>query len=520
MSERYVLAIDFGTQSVRAIVFDNKGNMLAKAKVAFTPYFSKNSGWAEQEPDVYWSNMVEAIRQVREAAPEAFAKVAAVGVTTIRDTVTFVDKAGKPMRPFLVWLDERECSQVEERIPKSKKLIFKLVDMYETVCMQRRVTKGNWVHENEPDIWNNCYKLVQLSGYINFRLTGNLVDSVASQIGHIPFDYKNKRWQGKGDLSACIYDMTADMMIDLKNVGETLGFITPEAAELTGIAEGLPVIACGSDKGCETFGVGVVDEASAAVSLGTTATVQISTKRYVEPYSFVPAYPSVLDGMYNPEVEVFRGFWMVSWFKEEFSHIEMAKSLETGVPAEVYLEELLDKTPPGSDGLVLQPYWSPGIRTSYAKGTIVGFSDVHTRAHLYRAVIEGICFGLYEGMKNLEKRSGVPLTRVMVAGGGSLSDKVCQIAADVFGLPVQRPENYEASALGAAMLTYVGIGEYASTTDAAKNMLRIGKVYEPDAKNHALYTELYGNVYSQIFPSVKHICKNIREFNKKHHQAK
>lgn len=520
MREKNVLAIDFGTQSVRAIIFDKTGAMLQKSKVAFTPYYSLQSGWAEQDPEVYWSNMLRAVNNVREANPEAFSQIAAVGVTTIRDTITFVDKSGKPMRPFLVWLDERECSHVEENIPASKKFVFKLVDMYETVCMQRKVTKGNWVHENEPDIWNNFYKVIQLSGYINFRLTGNLVDSVASQIGHIPFDYKHKCWQKKGDLSACIYDMTADMMIDLKNVGEELGKITAEAAALTGLCEGIPVIACGSDKGCETYGVGAISEDTAAVSLGTTATVQLTTSKYVEPYAFMPAYPSVLEGMYNPEVEVFRGFWMVSWFKDEFSHIEVEKSKETGVSAETYLEELLDKTPPGSEGLVLQPYWSPGIKTSYAKGTIVGFSDVHTRAHLYRSIIEGISYGLYEGMKNLEKRAGVTVKKVMVAGGGSLSDKVCQIAADVFGVPVQKPENYEASALGAAMLVYAGIGIYSSPAEAAKNMLRVGKIYEPDVKNHALYHELYEKVYLQIFPSVKHICKNIREFNAKHPTSK
>jgi sugar (pentulose or hexulose) kinase len=516
MSEKNVLAIDFGTQSVRAIIFDKTGEIKGKCKVAFEPYFSLANGFAEQHPEYYFENLVRAIKGVKKENPEEFKKVAGVGVTTIRDTITFVDKDLKPLRPFLLWLDERECKRVEEAFPLSYRILFKLLGICEMVMMQRRVTKLNWVNENEPEIWNKTHKIIQLSGYITYMLTGNLVDSVASQIGHLPFDYKTKTWQNEKSLTRFLVDCTSAMMVDLKKPGEVLGYITSEAAKATGLAEGLPVIACGSDKGCETFGTGTLKDDAASLSFGTTATVQLMTDKYVEPQTFLPAYPAVVEGKYNPEGQIFRGYWMVTWFKNQFGSEEVRRAAETGRSAEELLDELLDKAPPGCEGLVLQPYWSPGIKTPFAKGSIVGFSDVHTKAHLYRAIIEGIGLGLYDNLKSLEKRSGHNVKRVMVSGGGSVSDRVCQITADISGLPVQKIQTYETCSLGAAMLTYIGLNEFKSPEDAIANMVHIGKTYQPDMKVHELYMDLYNMVFKKVFPCVKNVCKGVREFNKKY----
>ncbi|MCQ2602373.1 MAG: FGGY-family carbohydrate kinase [Clostridia bacterium] len=515
MEDNFVLAIDFGTQSVRAIIYDKTGNEHGKAKIPFSPYFSLANGWAEQKPETYFDNFVAVIQKIKADFPDAFDKIAAIGVTTIRDTITFIDKNNKVLRPFLVWLDERECSVIEEAFPAYKKALFKLVGMYETVCNIRRITKMNWVKENEPEVWNNAYKLIQLSGYINLMLTGKVVDSVASQIGHIPFNYKAKKWQTKSDLSRELCDITDDMNIDLINPTEIIGGVTAEAAKITGLKEGLPVVACGSDKGCETFGSGVLGDGLASVSMGTTATIQLTTSKYVEPEPFMPAYPAVLDGKWNPEFEIMRGCWMVSWFKEQFGQPEVQKAKETGKSAEYYLDELLDKAPVGCEGLALQPYWSPTVKMPEGKGTIIGWSDVHTRAHLYRAIIEGIGFGLYEGLDNISSRAKQSVDTVMISGGGS-SDKVCQILADILGIPVKKTQTYENCALGAAMLVYMGLGEFKSAEEAVKNMVRDGKCYQPDAKNHEQYMMLYHTVYERIYKTNRKTFFNIREYNRKY----
>ncbi len=515
MSSNYVLSIDFGTQSVRTIIYNDRGIEICKAKVPFNPYFSQNSGWAEQHPEVYWDNLVKALSLLKEKDPVTFDKVIAVGVTTIRDTITFMDKDCNVLRPFIVWLDERECEHVEEAIPFPYSMELKLARMYEPFCDIRRATKLNWVHENEPGIWDKTDKIIQLSGYINYRLTGVLRDSVASQIGHLPFDYKKQRWQEKKSLNRFLFDCGTDKMVELIDSTATIGKISKAAAEATGLEEGLPVIACGSDKGCETFGTGTLDNARASISMGTTATIQIATKNYVEPEQFMPPYPAVIKGMYNPEVEIFRGCWMITWFKEQFGHPEVEEAKKLSCPAEKLLDNLLDIAPIGCEGLVLQPYWSPKIKQPCAKGTIIGFSDVHTRAHIYRAIIEGIGFGLYEGLNSICKRAGIVLDAVMISGGGSVSDKVCQILADILGLPVKKTQTYENSALGCAMLTCMGIGIYKTPEEAIKNMVGEGKTYFPNMKNHEQYDVLFSTVYSRIYRKNRKTFVNIRKYNRR-----
>lgn len=516
MSNDYVLSIDFGTQSVRAIIYNDKGVEICKSKVPFNPYFSLNSGWAEQNPETYWDSLVKAVSNVKNEYPLGFDRIVAVGVTTIRDTITFIDKDNNILRPFLVWLDERECSRVDEAIPPSVKAILHLAKMYDPYCDIRKKTKLNWVHENEPEIWKKTHKIIQLSGYINLKLTGKLVDSTASQIGHLPFDYKNQCWAKGKSLNYYITDECSDKMIDLVDSTKIIGRISAEAAAETGLKQGLPVIACGSDKGCETFGTGTLGKDKASISLGTTATIQITTRKHVEPEAFMPPYPAVIKGMYNPEVEIFRGCWMITWFKEQFGEKEVKRAEELGCAPEELFDEFLDNTPIGCEGLVLQPLWSPKIKQGWAKGSILGFSDVHTRAHIYRAIIEGICFGLYEGLASIEKRAGYKIESIMVSGGGSLSDRICQILADVMGLPVKKTQTYENSALGCAMLTYLGMGTFKTPQEAVDHMVHDGKTYTPDMKNHEQYMMLYHTVYERIYRKNSKTFRNIRAYNRRY----
>jgi sugar (pentulose or hexulose) kinase len=163
-------------------------------------------------------------------------------------------------------------------------------------------------------------------------------------------------------------------------------------------------------------------------------------------------------------------------------------------------------------GLILQPFWSPGVRVPgpEAKGAIIGFGDVHKRSHLYRAIIEGLAYAMRAAKEHLEKRSGVKITEIKVAGGGAQSDAVMQITADVLGMKVSRPQIYEASALGAAINAAVGIKVYANYQSAIKAMTRMGKTFEPDALNHALYDKLYRQVYCDMYKQLKPLYEHIR----------
>ena len=228
---------------------------------------------------------------------------------------------------------------------------------------------------------------------------------------------------------------------------------------------------------------------------------------------FIPPYPSAVPGAYNTEVMIYRGYWMVSWFKREFGMREEIIAKKRKMQPEQLFDELVSDIPAGSMGLMLQPYWSPGVKIPgpEAKGSVIGFGDVHTRAHIYRSILEGLAYALKEGTQRTEKRNGVKIEKVRVSGGGSQSDVAMQLTADIFGMPAERPHTYETSALGAAIDAAVGLGIYSSFEAAVREMTRVRGVFEPKPKNQEIYRRLYEKVYLKIYDRMKPLYEEIRE---------
>lgn len=499
MTNPLVLTIDLGTQSVRALLVDKDGNILRKTQHKYaSPYYSLHPGWAEQKPEVYWDGICDITNRLKNEAQDLWGSIIAVTLTTIRDTCICVDENGKPLRDFIVWLDKRKA-EMKKPFPFLISCALSIIRMKDTAVLQRRVSACNWIMENEPELWEKTHKFLFISGYLNFMLTGKLIDSVANMIGHIPLNSKTRKWMGAKELNRFIFDIENEKLTDLVEPGEILGHITEAAAAATGIPQGLPLIATGSDKGCETLGMSCLKPDSAAIGLGTTATIQFTIDRYMEPLPFIPAYPAVLKGQYNPEVMVYRGYWLISWFKKEFASNEVEQAEKLGVSPESLLEELLNKVPAGCEGLVFQPYFTPGVVMPKARGAIIGLSDVHTRAHIYRAIIEGINFALMDGLYTMQRRGKVKIQKLFLAGGGSQSDKICQITANMFGLPAYRIQTYEATGIGSSMVAFVSMGVYADAYEAAQKMVHIKDEFLPNPKEHETYKFLFKEVFSKVF---------------------
>ncbi len=511
--EKTILSIDCGTQSLRAMLFSLKGELLAIERVTYEPYISVNPGWAEQDPEIYWEALKSSCCALQKSNPEYFNLIAGLGITTMRDSLVNVDSAGNALRPVMVWLDQRKAKTVFKPGLAMKLLIW-FIGIGDTIKKAQRDGKCNWIKQNQPEIWAKTHKVVQVSGFLNYRLTGLFNDSVASQIGHVPFDYKRQKWGNPANLltfSAKLYPIEIGKLPKIVSPGEVLGRINKKASIETGLRENLPVIACGSDKGCETLGMGVLTTDTASLSFGTTATIQTTSKKYLEPVPYMPSYPAVFPGLFNPEVEIFRGFWMVSWFKNEFAHHEIQVAAERGIPAEEVLNELLHQSPPGAMGLMVQPYWSPGLSKPSAKGAMIGFGDVHKKPHIYRAVIEGLVYALREGKERIEKVSKTKIQRLAVSGGASKSDEICQITADVFNLPVFKGKTTETSGLGAAIVTAFGTGFYKSMEEAVSTMVTHEHEFYPDKKHVQLYDQLYKKVYKKMYKKLEPFYHEIRE---------
>ncbi|HJV86484.1 MAG TPA: FGGY-family carbohydrate kinase [Noviherbaspirillum sp.] len=512
MSNDYILAIDNGTQSVRALLFDLHGRIVARSQVHLDAYFSVQPGWAEHEPEGYWQALCTACQRLwtENAIPKEAIK--AVAVTTQRGTVINLDKFGRPLRPAILWLDQRRTDQVPTLGPLWR-AAFKLARVEDTVNFFLGEAEANWIKANQPEIWDKTDKYLLLSGYLNYRLCGEFIDSIGSQVGYVPFDYKGLQWAGKRDWKWQALPIERRMLPTLVPPGTVMGRITDAAADATGIPVGTPLLAAAADKACEVIGAGCLEQHIGCLSYGTTATINTTSRKYLEVTPFIPPYPAAVPSAYSTEVQIFRGYWMVNWFKEQFGHHEKDRASEQGIAPEALFDELVNAVPPGSMGLMLQPYWTPGIKVPgpEAKGAVIGFGDVHTRAHFYRAILEGLAYALREGKERIEKRSGVPITELRVSGGGSQSDAAMQLTADIFGLPTARPHVYETSGLGAAIDAAVGLRLHPDFDSAIKAMTRIGRVFEPQRHNQQIYDALYRRVYQQMYSRLQPLYKEIQK---------
>ena len=507
----HILAIDHGTQSVRALLFDLRGNLAAKNRIEIEPYVSPRPGWAEQDPLYFWRSVCDACQGLWRNSDISRSSVAGVALTTQRATMINVDRDGAPLRPAILWLDQRRADGLPP-VGGAWGIAFRLARMRETIAYFQAEADANWIKINQPEVWRATHKYLFLSGFLTHRLVGRFVDSVGCQVGYVPFDYKRLRWAGPRDWKWQGVMVEPEMLPELVPAGGILGEITSEAADATGIPVGLPLVAAAADKACEVIGSGCLDPHIGCLSYGTAATINTTHTKYVEAIPMIPPYPAAVPGSHSLEVQIYRGYWMVSWFKKEFGHREQLVADQRGIPPEELFDELVRDVPPGSMGLVLQPYWSPGLKVPgpEAKGAIVGFGDVHTRSHIYRAILEGLAYALREGGERCQRRSGVDMTEIRVAGGGSQSEVAMQITADIFGLPTARPHVYEASGLGAAIDAAVGLGLHPDFPTAVAEMTRCGKQFHPNPESREIYDQLYHEVYRKLYGRLRPLYEQIR----------
>ena len=511
-----VLTFDFGTQSVRVALTNKQGEIEGIVKKKYEPpYFSAQGGYAEQNPDFYFDNLVDCLKKLCVEHKEKLPRIIGATIACFRDSSVQLDENLKPVRPTILWLDQR-MAKAEEKIPTLYSILFKVVGMGDTIKLNRSRTAAHWIKENEPEVWKKTHKYVNISTYLIYKITGELADSSASLTGHYPINFKSRKWYGPNALKGVIFGIPQSMLFPLKQPGETIAVISDELADLVGLPKGIKLYASGSDKACETIGLGALSRDIGAISYGTASTIEVSNKKYHEPEPFLPAYPAAVPDWYNMEVQVYRGYWMISWFSKQFAHDLLDQSVSLDTAVEELMNQNLGTVPPGCDGLVLQPYWGPGLRRPLAKGAIIGFSDVHTREHVYRAIIEGIAYALKEGLASIEKSQHHKIKELRISGGGSQNNEICQITADIFGLPVSRVQSYETTTLGAAMTVFVAAGEYKSIEEATEAMVHKSQTFMPNKENSEIYESLYKKVYLKMFPRLGKVYRQLNKFTKRY----
>jgi len=508
---KHFIVIDGGTQNIKAFIFDEKGNEIHGESSPVTPYFAPQPDFAEQDAEAYLRIVQEVTRRTVQNSGIPADTVAGVAITTHRSTIVPVDLNGNPIRSAITWLDERKTEGLKLSGGPVMSLAFKAARMEERLKEYQRRSKFNWLKRYEPDNYARTFKFLTVSSYILHSLTGEFKDCSSMIVGLFPIDLKGLQWHPWKVIYE-IFGVERDRLPALVSPVEIAGRVSEEGARLFGVPQGLPVIIGAGDKQSELMGAGVTGGAIAEISYGTAAVIELLSSKYVtHPRMDFFTWGAAIPGHWALEGFVGRGYWMVSWFKGEFGKREEEEALRLGVAPEVVLDKQLTDIPAGSMGLLVQPYWHPRENDPLSKGTIIGFSGEHTRKHVYRAIIEGIGYELRRLGELMVKHSGNAITELRVGGGGSQSDEIMQITADVFGLPARRMHTSNLAALGAAIDVAVALGVHQSFPDAVGRMVRVKSTFKPVNENVKIYDRLFKEVYVKMYPALSPLHHTIAD---------
>lgn len=476
-----LLGIDSGTQSVRVYVFDAHGRVVSCAVQQHEPLFQLKPGWAEHHPEDLWEKLCLAVRDALQKLPAGHPPLIAVGLTGQRATTGLLDQDGKALRPFVSWTDPR------------------------------RKTWAHWIRDNEPDNFQRTHKISSVQGWLVKQLTEEFMDCISYPVIG-PVDLPRLALSDNpAEYEA--FGMPREKVVDAYPPGTVAGLVTAAAAAATGLPVGLPVVIGAGDKQVEVLGGGAIFTGRAYITSGTMSSILITTfnQPLVHSKRHYRSLGAAIPGAWNPEY-VLRGHWMVNWFAEQFCKHEIEASHRLGVTAEELLNQEAEKVPPGAHGLVLYPYWDAQAHAPLASGLILGFHDgVHKRGHVFRAILEGIAYGLRAGKEILDRDSTTPIKEIVVGGGGSKSRIGMQAYADILGLPCLRTQTAETCSLGAAIAAAVGGGVYPDFFSAVENMVHYQECFQPIPKNQGLYEEIYQRVYARLYPCLEEIFGSLTE---------
>jgi len=512
----YLCGIDNGTTGTKAMVFDLKGNVVGEDYREYKCEFPK-PGWVDQDAEMLLASSCAALKSAIAKSGVNPKDIAAMGLSTQRCTMVPVDANCRPLRMAISWQDSRstvECDWIKQNITPEKYyqetgLPIATVWAYPTIL---------WIRNNEPKVFDKTHKFLLTQEYILHRLGAE---------GY-PEDWSNGSLQGlmKIDTFEWATDivsasgLTLDQLPDLVPSAKMVGRVTKEASELTGMAEGTPLVTGGGDQQCAGIGAGIIAEGLCEVTLGTAGvSLCFMDKPRKDPAMKMPcsahAYPGKweCEGLQNAAGASYR------WFRDTLGALERAAGEHVGIDPYELINRQVSKTPAGSRGLSYVPYlagasapnWDP-----YAKGSFVGLTLAHDFGCMARAVMEGISLETREILEAFEAL-GLELREVRITGGGTKSDLWNQMQADIYGKPVSKLGVGEATVLGAAILGGVGAGAFDSIEEGVEKMVRIEAQYEPNAEAHAIYNEVFA-IYKDTYRALADggLYKNIAAFQAAH----
>ena len=487
----YFLGIDTSTTSSKALLIDEQGNVVAVASNPHTLQ-TPRALWSEQNPREWWEAVSASIRSVLEQAGIRGEGVSAVGLTGQMHGLVLLDEAGNVLRPAILWNDQRtqgQCDAIHRIIGREK-----FIQITGNVALTGfTAPKILWVKENEPEVFAKAKHVLLPKDYVRYQLTGEYAMDKADGAGTVLFDLKSRDWS---DEVLSVLEIPREWMPRTFEGTEFAGYVTEEAASLTGLKAGTPVAAGGGDQAAGAVGVGAVEPGIIGLTVGTSGVVFATTpSALIEPEGRLHAFCHAVPGMWHFMGVMLSAAGSLQWYRD---------TLAPNASFDDLLKEA-EEIPAGSEGSQFLPYLS-GERTPHpdplARGAFIGLTLRHNRAHMTRAVLEGVAFGLKDSFTLIQNAGLGEITQVRGSGGGTKGALWRQIMASVLEAELVTVNTTEGGAYGAALLAGVGAGAWSDVVSACKACIKITGSTQPDASQTEAYEKAY-TIYRELYPALR-----------------
>ncbi|AZQ77205.1 xylulose kinase [Flaviflexus ciconiae] len=502
MSDPLVIAVDSSTSATKAVVVDKSGQVLSTGK-ADIDLLTPGMDMYEHDPVQWWESTETAISQACAALSDADRqRIKALCITHQRESFALVDEDGGALRPAILWLDSRAGDEIKEHgSDHIHELSGKPADTTPALY------KIAWLKKHEPEVLTSAHKLVDVHAYLAHHLVGRWVSAVGSADTLNLLDIANVDYS---DELLDIAGVTREQMAELAPSASIIDTIKKELTDSWGIPGDVVLVAGVGDGQAAGLGTSAIDEDVAYVNIGTSVVAGV----HAFEYAYSPAYRTLLGGIpdsYVLEIVQNSGSVLANWFRKELGD----PALDGGLDPE--LDAAAEALEPGTDGLLTVPYWN-AVQSPhwdpFAKGIVLGFGSAHTRAHMYRSIIEGMAIELRGNLERVQESTGRKLRELRCTGGGSRNPLYRRIFADATGLPLVVSGVDEVSAQGAAMMAMAAIGAYPDVQSASEGMASFVDRTDPDPEAHEIYGE-WAAIQQDIYPALADIFTRINSVTKR-----
>lgn len=493
----YFLGMDISTTGSKALLIDQQGAVLGSASSPHTLSTPKPL-WSEQDPQEWWQAAISSIRSLITQTQIDPHQIAAIGLTGQMHGLVLLDEDGEVLRPAILWNDQRtqaQCDQIHQIIGREK-----FIQISGNVALPGfTAPKILWVAQHEPEIYARARHVLLPKDYIRYKLTNVYAMDKADGSGTVLFDIKTRDWS---DELLEALQIPREWMPQAYEGPQITGTISREAAALTGLLEGTPVVAGGGDQAAQAVGVGAVEPGIIGLTVGTSGVVFATTPSgLIEPEGRLHAFCHAVPGLWHFMGVMLSAAGSLQWYRD---------TLAPGISFDDLLQEA-EAVPPGCEGLLFLPYLS-GERTPYpdplARGAFIGLTLRHTRAHMTRAVLEGVAFGLKDCF-NLILNAGLEqITQIRASGGGTKGALWRQILADVLESELVMVNTSEGAAFGAALLAGVGAGAWQDVLSACHQTIKIIGHTQPNPDSYQAYRHAH-SIYQKLYPLLSSTFKEL-----------